>query len=202
MRRVNAYKRVESLVAALDNGGRWYHLFSRADDGVVTAGELGKASGSWDPRTGVLFLTLAWAELDERERGQVQSALDHDVQKWFETWPPHFVSPGQVAALSTGSPTIVEGELFRARMPTPRPGHLPAEHHNDLAELAGFIDTLRPPRDVFELRGDGGRCLLSVAQGRCQVKNGARIRVAGVVDGEDNGRRWLAALLYSPADHS
>lgn len=199
MRRVNAYRSAERLVDSLDNGGRWYHLWSKASDGRVSAGELSKAAGSYDPRTAVCFVALAWWELPDGVRAGVRQKLDPEVKKMFDTWPPAIVAPSGLGGLVVGTPAVAEGALFPARMPAVRPGGMTTDAPSPLAALAQHVSGSTPRRDVFELRGEG-TCLMSTPQGRCKIKVGAAIRASGIVSGDESGRRWLEGNLYSLAD--
>ena len=69
MREVIPYSTVEGAARALDNGGRFFNLFSRINDDVVDSSELSKAAGatfvagnalSGDPYAGheILFVSV------------------------------------------------------------------------------------------------------------------------------------------------
>ena len=68
MRQVIPYRTLRGATKALDNGGRFYNPFAKADDGVVSAAELARAAGvfSSDLRA-LLFLEMATAGLSADE---------------------------------------------------------------------------------------------------------------------------------------
>ena len=60
MREIKPYKTVRGLTKAIDNGGRFYNLFSHAQDNVVSRGELAKAAGMFSSGANAfLFLEMA-----------------------------------------------------------------------------------------------------------------------------------------------
>jgi hypothetical protein len=45
MRQVRPYRTIQCARKSLDNGGRFYHLWTKSGDDVVDAGELARAAG-------------------------------------------------------------------------------------------------------------------------------------------------------------
>ncbi|MEM7474763.1 MAG: hypothetical protein AAF483_07210, partial [Planctomycetota bacterium] len=72
MREIKPFESAEALAKAIDNGGRFYNFFSKADDNIVSAGELAKAAGiiSSD-HTAFLFLEMAAFDLNVAQRSQI-----------------------------------------------------------------------------------------------------------------------------------
>ena len=60
MREVHPYKTEGGLLKALDNGGRFFNIFTRASDDRITRAELAKAAGVFGSKPkAVLFLEMA-----------------------------------------------------------------------------------------------------------------------------------------------
>ena len=55
MRELRPYLTVHGLTKAIDNGGRFYNLFTAADDAVVSRGELAKAASVFSENAQVLL---------------------------------------------------------------------------------------------------------------------------------------------------
>ena len=56
MRELVPYKTLHGAQKALDNGGRFYNLFSAAADAIIEPSELARAAGSLSRRQGFPFL--------------------------------------------------------------------------------------------------------------------------------------------------
>ncbi len=84
MKKLQPYKTVRGAVAAFDNGGRFFNLFTEAADGTITSAELGKAAGTLGalPHTLLYFeMMIAW--LPETEQESVISKLDPSLRRKF-----------------------------------------------------------------------------------------------------------------------
>lgn len=46
MKKIESYIDVNDAISDLDNGGRFYNLFTHADDGIISQAELGKVGGA------------------------------------------------------------------------------------------------------------------------------------------------------------
>jgi hypothetical protein len=76
MRELKPYRTMHGLRTAIDNGGRFYNLFTRADDHVVTRGELAKAAGVFTAGVNAfLFLEMAQQDLQSGDRQAILTRL-------------------------------------------------------------------------------------------------------------------------------
>lgn len=84
MREVIPYKTVPGALKALDNGGRFYNIFTKADDGTITDSEMFKAAGvvSGSDKA-FLFFSLALAHLDSDQQQVIISRLSTDLRVRF-----------------------------------------------------------------------------------------------------------------------
>ncbi|MEL6674685.1 MAG: hypothetical protein AAFR61_20920 [Bacteroidota bacterium] len=114
MKTIKAYRQINEALQALDNGGRFYNLFTKADDGEITAAELGKVAGVFSDRQKmVLFLEMALSEFDAQQTEAVISKLDEQLQEAYHTYQPSTMKPAQAmqeAAASTYA--ILEGTPY------------------------------------------------------------------------------------------
>ena len=113
MQEVEPFRTKEELVSAIDNGGRFYNLFSRAHDQIVTRGELAKAAGVWaSDLNAFLFLDLASFQFDERDKKAVVSLLEPDLRDRYQEMAPTVLRPSLVDQEGkAGDAVIVEGVL-------------------------------------------------------------------------------------------
>lgn len=99
------------LQEAIDNGGRFYNIFSKAGDSIVTKGELAKAAGvcGADHRA-ILFLELAKWDLDAYDQSWTLDLLEPKLHERYETFKPVRQKPSEVESAGTaGSVVALEG---------------------------------------------------------------------------------------------
>lgn len=84
MKQIIPYQNITEALAQLDNGGRFYNLFSKAEDGEITAAELSKVAGIFNERQKlVLFLELSMSHLPKEDQVSIISKLDDKLRKDF-----------------------------------------------------------------------------------------------------------------------
>ena len=117
MREIEPYHNLEELKKAIDNGGRFYNLFTQADDAVVSPGELAKAAGVFTAGVDAfLFLELAQQNLSTQDQQAVFNLLQPSLQKKFASARPKLLSPSAVesqcevdqSVVLTGYPRYLE----------------------------------------------------------------------------------------------
>ena len=45
MKKIEPYKSIDEATLSLDNGGRFYNVLTKSDDGIISTSELGKVAG-------------------------------------------------------------------------------------------------------------------------------------------------------------
>ena len=101
MRELVPYKTLRGAQKALDNGGRFFNLFSAAADNVVDPSELAKASGSLSLGTkAFLFFEMALLDLPPEERAETTALLSPDLRKRFENERPSSLLPYEISSAS------------------------------------------------------------------------------------------------------
>lgn len=119
MREIKPYRTLQGLTKAIDNGGRFYNLFSHAGDNVVSRGELAKAAGViCSGQSAFLFLEMAQQELSPEDRAEVERTLEPDLRAKYRRQRPTGMAPSTVdaegkagtAVIVTGYPRFVENK--------------------------------------------------------------------------------------------
>ena len=204
MRQIKPYQTVWGARRALDNGGRFYNLWTQAGDNVVDTGELARAAGvySSDMRA-FLHFEMALMDLPERQKAEVRSLLSPGLKNRLQKCRPRFLNPSMVGsdgasgvpAIVTGYPSFVE----------------------DRAQLQGFIVMVTPVIalipimdlfDVYEVYDTPEqiepRTLIATVHGSKRL-DGVYSRFGGVLKelqfqdktGKDHGL-YLEAMYYTP----
>ncbi len=84
MKKIIPFKNVDEAIEALDNGGRFYNLFAKEDDGKISASEVGKLAGVFvDNQQLVLYFDIAAAHLSAVEKDLVVSKMTANMQKTY-----------------------------------------------------------------------------------------------------------------------
>ncbi|QDV45334.1 hypothetical protein Enr13x_52100 [Stieleria neptunia] len=210
MLEVKAFKSVNDLIGELDNGGRFYHLFSHADDKIVTKGELAKAAGQLvGANNAFLFLKLATLGFSEAEKFAILNMLEPNLRERYRESMPKVINPSSVDHEGkAGDAVVVEG---------------PVEHCHDKTQFGGFIMipitvgeittyTMTPIFDNYavyrvfdeENRDSKERCAVIAVPLNIEFADGDRVRFAGYLrdlefnEGEvRTNSYYLEATYYS-----
>lgn len=111
MKKITPYKTTKGAIAALDNGGRFYNLASRANDGEITHAELAKAAGVVsDTQKIITYLELSLSQLDEQARQRVLSHLSRDLKAKYDKYlSQRFLASEAVKNAQVATSTIING---------------------------------------------------------------------------------------------
>ncbi|WP_299222711.1 hypothetical protein [uncultured Aquimarina sp.] len=97
MKKIEPFKNIDEAIATLDNGGRFYNILTKADDGVISPAELGKVAGLFsDKQKMILFLDVSISELDTLARNQIISSLSKDFQSIYAKYNVIELLPSEV----------------------------------------------------------------------------------------------------------
>ena len=89
MKQIIPYRTLQGALNALDNGGRFYNVFTKAKDEVITDSELYKAAGVFSKKAhAFLFFELALSDLSKTEKGKVIQCLSDELRKSYLTQKP------------------------------------------------------------------------------------------------------------------
>ena len=108
MRELKPYRTKQGLQKALDNGGRFYNFFSKAEDEIVTRGELAKAAGVFSAGTqAFLFLEMMQQDLPDEQRRSVLQLLEPDLRSDYQRQRPVVLAPSQVEAEGAAGRSLI-----------------------------------------------------------------------------------------------
>ena len=202
MQQIRPYRTVQRAKRALDNGGRFYNLWTKAGDNIVDGVELARAAGT-SSSIAFLHLDMALMDLPAEQKAEVLSLLARDLKGQLEAKRPRVLQPSLVQsegavgvpAVITGYPSFVE----------------------DRAQLQGFMVMVAPAimmipitdqLDVYEVYDTpdrtGPRTLVATVRGSKRL-DGSYSRFGGVLKelhfvdktGTDHGL-YLEAIYYTP----
>lgn len=204
MRLISPYRTVQGAKRALDNGGRFYNLFTKAGDDLVEGVELARAAGVYSPDAlAFLHFEMALMELPAEEKAEVLSLLAPDLKAQFDAKRPRVLQPSQVEfegvagapAIVTGYPSFIEDKSQLRGvfvMAAPVIMMVPIVDEYDLYEVVDTPDRLVP------------RALIAMVRGSKRL-DGSCTRFGGVLKElrfEDKTRRYLGLYLeaayYTP----
>jgi len=183
MKKITPFKNSNEAIATLDNGGRFYNILTKADDGIISKSELGKVGGIFnDKQQMILFLELSISTLDLEKRKAVISKLEGDLQQVYTKFKPLELLPsegdskGVIAAntIITGIPKLTESKSdFMGFLMIPI--------------ISGNVTTftmipLMDIYDVYELRDEetDANVLIAHVKGKEKLPE-KKIKVAGVL---------------------
>ncbi len=92
MKQIVPYRTLRGALNALDNGGRFYNVFTKAKDEVITDSELYKAAGVFLGKArAFLFFELALSDLSGIDREQVIQRLSVELRSTYLRQRPKHV---------------------------------------------------------------------------------------------------------------
>ena len=204
MKQIRPYRTVQGAKRALDNGGRFYNLWTKAGDNIVDGVELARAAGAYSSDSiAFLHLEMALMDLPAEQKAEVWSLLAPDLKRQLEAARPRVLQPSLVESEGiVGAPAIVTGY----------PSFV-----EDRAQLQGFMVMVAPvimmspivdEFDVYEVYDTpdqtGPRTLVATVRGSKRL-DGLYSRFGGVLKelqfvdktGRDRGL-YLEAIYYTP----
>lgn len=119
MQTIKPYENYDEALNALDNGGRFYNLLTKADDGIITTAEIGKTAGVFsNKQQSILFLEAALLRLNQNDKNKVLSKLEDKLKKAYVTFKPQYLLPSEVSEkgkiasglIATGVPKLIDSK--------------------------------------------------------------------------------------------
>ena len=183
MKKIEPFRNFNDALSNLDNGGRFYNILTKADDGVISKAELGKVGGIFNNKQRmILFFELSISKLDDEKKKAVISKLEESLQKLYikykpiELLPSEAYTKGTIASntIITGIPTLIESKSeFKGFIMIP--------------VVTGNVTTftmipLINMYDVYEMRDEESdeNFLIAHAKGATKLPK-KKIKVAGVL---------------------
>ncbi len=208
MQEINPYRTFQELEQDLDNGGRFYNLFTKAGDRVVSSAELKKAASVVASEyVAFLYLEMAVSDLVKSRHSSIAELLEPDLLSRFDEQKPNSTVPSQVGTDPTvGTSLIVSGYTRYLSDKTRFQGMItiPITTGNSTMYM------LQPIYDHFELfemfderEMNGRSCLIATPAGT-KFEGGCRLRIGGLVrkaefehGAEDAQPHYLEAYYYT-----
>jgi hypothetical protein len=119
MEKVAPYKNINDAMRSLDNGGRFYNLFTKAEDGLISQAELSKIGGIFnDKQKAVLFLEVSLSKLKRTEKEIIISKLDEKLRIAYVKYKAQNLLPSEVPEkgilssniILTGIPKLIDSK--------------------------------------------------------------------------------------------
>jgi len=116
---VKPYTEINRAITSFDNGGRFYNLLTKAEDGIISQAELGKLGGIFnDKQKMILFLELSISKLKQSEKEIIISKLDKSLKKDYLKYKPQNLLPSEVNEkgilpsniILTGVPELIDSK--------------------------------------------------------------------------------------------
>lgn len=109
MKKVTPYKSQAAALKSLDNGGRFFNVLTKADDGQISSAELSKVAGAFsDKQLMNLYLEMSLAQLPKRD--MVLESLSDKLHKAYQRYRPHYLTPAAAAiSKQVGATAIITG---------------------------------------------------------------------------------------------
>jgi len=117
MTKIQPYLKIGEAISSLDNGGRFYNILTKADDGIISKSELAKVGGVFnDKQKMILFFEMSISKLDKNQQTQIISKLEPKLKDAYLKFKPTHLSPIEVISkgtlasniIVTGTPKLVD----------------------------------------------------------------------------------------------
>ena len=201
MKKIEPYKNINEATLSLDNGGRFYNVLTKSDDGIISTSELGKVAGLFiDKQKMVLFLDLAISNFDVNTKEKIVNSLDASLRSTYEKYKSHELLPSEAYdkgilscnSIITGFPKKIDSK---------------SDFHGVMVLPVGKSFVVMPiidKYDVYEIRDEVSDDTFLIAHARGSiVLPEKKIKVAGVLkelkankNEKKASKRFLEALYY------
>lgn len=205
MKQIIPYQTIADALEQLDNGGRFFNLFTKADDGEINTAEIARVAGLFSQKQQlILFLELSMSKLDKADQVNIIARLEDKLRKDYYKYKAQelMASEAEVRgilasnAIITGVPQLKDSTSeFKGFIMIP--------------VSAGKVTTFVPipiidQYDVYEVRDDHAAESFLIAHYRgSNTLPEEKIKVAGVlknidvtVNGKSTPRKYLEINYY------
>ena len=201
MKKIEPYKNINEATLSLDNGGRFYNVLTKSDDGIISTSELGKVAGLFiDKQKMVLFFDLAISNFDVNAKEKIVNSLDASLRSTYEKYKSHELLPSEAYdkgilscnSIITGFPKKIDSK---------------SDFNGVIVLPVGKSFVVMPiidKYDVYEIRDEVSDDTFLIAHARGSiVLPEKKIKVAGVLkelkankNEKKASKRFLEALYY------
>jgi hypothetical protein len=205
MKQIIPYQNLAAALAHLDNGGRFYNLFSKAEDGEIDVAELSKVAGMFNEKQKlVLFLELSMSALSKEDQVTIISKLDPQLRRDFLKYKAQ-----ELMASAAEAEGVLAGNAIITGVPTVKDSKSEFKGIILIPILTGKVMTFIPvpiidQYDIYEIHDEHSSETFLIAHYRKKEKLPAqKIKVAGVlkklevkVNGEKGYQKFLELNYY------
>ncbi|MBW1296110.1 hypothetical protein [Aquimarina litoralis] len=108
MKKIIPFENYEEAINELDNGGRFYNILTKAEDGVISPAELGKVAGLFsDKQKMILFLDIATSKLNNTHKNLIISSLSNDLQLVYNSYKAKEIVPSEGIEMTDVSSNVI-----------------------------------------------------------------------------------------------
>jgi hypothetical protein len=119
MKKIEPYVSQNEAIQSLDNGGRFYNILTKANDGQISQSEIGKVGGIFnDKQQLILFFEMSIYQLNQSDKESVISNLDNNLNTTYNKYKSQVLLPseantkGEISsnAIITGIPKLIDSK--------------------------------------------------------------------------------------------
>ena len=107
MEKIIPFRNVKEATNALDNGGRFYNMFTSANDGKITSAELAKAAGVFSNKQMWLYFEMSTTMLSSQAKNSIIQQLSEGLQADYLDQNILYLLPSQVKSEANASQSVI-----------------------------------------------------------------------------------------------
>lgn len=117
MRKIKPYPTLHDAIRALDNGGRFYNLFTRPADDLIEPAELARAARTFSADAiAFLYFDIALMALTPNEQARLLSMFSPELAARYDASRPRHLAPAAAESVARpGQPVILSGHAVLVR---------------------------------------------------------------------------------------
>jgi hypothetical protein len=207
MNKIIPYKTLKGAANALDNGGRFYNIFTKARDGIITGAELGKEAGlMWGHKElGLHYFKLAISELSDNDQVSLAMRLEPDLQEMLPNLVD--VTPDTMSISEATKVVTIRGVMERVSCPEELDAYFltTVVINNIPTQVRNHVSRHYHVYRVYQDTGKRGNAvLMGVLKKKSKPPEGEMIRAVGTVFqqvGKETGFEgdyFLSCVYYLP----
>lgn len=202
MRKIESYNSYAEALKLLDNGGRFYNILTKEDDGIISKAELSKVAGLfYDKQKMILYFQLSISLLENSDQELLISKLSPDLRKLYDKYLPKELSKDNIKDIGkTSKNAIFEGTPKRVDPLSNFHGYITIPVTTGKITSLSMIPIIEV-YDVYEVYDDTKKHRLTIAhwQGHESLPE-KNIRVAGLIkELREDKREETPSLKYLEA---
>lgn len=150
MKQVSPFKSVDEAFESLDNGGRLYNIFTKANDNIITSSELSKAGGGINNKfKAVLYLEMVLKGLTDDDKKKIYGSLNSSLKADYDKYKPkqNYLIDNKTNSKNTVLSVILEGKITPITDWPTFSGYIPVPSLIN----GSLLETMSPLKDNYDL---------------------------------------------------